>query len=201
MKLFYAPGACSLAPHIVAAEAGVNVGLVKVDLRSHKAEDGRDYYAVNPKGYVPALELDDGSILTEASVIAQYLADRNPGSGLAPAAGSIERYRLQEWLTFIGTEVHKAWGPLWNPACPADVRQATVDRLGGRFGYVVKQLQGKTFLMGNGFTIADAYLFTVLNWASMTKVDLSGWPVLQDYAARVRARPKVQQALKEEGLA
>jgi glutathione S-transferase len=201
MKLFYAPGACSLSPHIVAVEAGVPIGLVKVDLRSHKTEDGRDYYAINPKGYVPALEMDDGSILTEGPAIVQYLADRNPASGLAPAAGTVERYRLQEWLGFIGTEIHKTWGPLWNPALPADQRQATLERLGGRFGYVVKALQGKPFLTGNGFTAADAYLFVVLNWAPMTKVDLSAWPALQEFAARVRARPKVQQALKEEGLA
>ena len=199
MNLYYAPGACSLAPHIVMREAGIPVDLKKVDLKAKQFEGG-DYKTVNGKGYVPAVKLEDGSVLTEAPVIMQYLADQKPDAGLAPKSGTTERYRLQEWLNFITSELHKGMGNFFNPALTEEWRKAVTDRLVLRFDWLSKQLEGKKFLMGDKFTVADAYLFTILNWAGPSKFDMSKWPVLQDYHKRVGARPKVQEALKAEGL-
>lgn len=200
MKLYYFPGACSLAAHIVLREAGIPFDLDKVDLATHQTESGADFYAVNPKGYVPALGLDDGQLLTEDQVILQYLADLKPEAGLAPALGSMERYRLMEWLAFIATEVHKSFSPLWNPQSPEETRQAAIALLGRRFDYLEERLRGKEWLLGNRFTVADAYLCTVLGWAGYHKLDMSKWPVLREYLDRAMARPAVQQAMKAEGL-
>jgi glutathione S-transferase len=197
MKLYYAPGACSLSPHIVAREAGIPLELEKVDLGAKKTASGEDYRQVNPKGYVPALRLDDGSVLTEGPAIVQYLADRKPAAGLAPHAGTIERYRLQEWLGFLNSEIHKTWGALYNPK--AD-RGPVVERLSQRLAYLEEILKGRPYLLPGGFSVADAYLFTLLNWAGFTHVDLSPYPALVKYAERIRARPKVQEALDAEGL-
>jgi len=199
MNLYYAPGACSLAPHIVMREAGFPVELKKVDLKAKQFEGG-DYKQVNGKGYVPAVKLDDGSVLTEAPVIMQYLADQKPDTGLAPKAGSMDRYRLQEWLNFITSELHKGMGNFFNPAITEDWRKAVTDRLSIRMDWLSKQLEGRKYLMGDKFTVADAYLFVILNWAAPSKFDLSKWPTLQEYHKRVAARPKVQEALKAEGL-
>lgn len=200
MKLYYSPGACSLSPHIVAREAGIPVELVKVDLKAKKLSDGGDFFDVNAKGYVPAIRLDDGQFLTEGPAIVQYLADQKPGAKLAPAAGTMERYRVQEWLNFITSELHKGIGGLFNPAVTPEWRKGITDRLEVRLGYLAKALQGKAYLMGDAFSVADAYLFTVLNWAPMVKLDLAPWPVLGEYQKRVAARPAVQEALKAEGL-
>jgi glutathione S-transferase len=200
MKLYYAPGACSQAPHIVLHELGLPYEAVKVDLVKHTLPDGSDFRSINPKGYVPLLELDDGARLTEASVILQFLADQKPGR-LAPAFGSMERWRLMEWLGFISTEVHKGFGPLWNPKTPTDVRERTVQALGNRFGFIEKTLAKQPYLTGSEFSIADAYLFVVSNWSAVHKVDLSPWPALQQFQARVAARPAVQATLRAEGLA
>ena len=199
MKLYYAPGACSQAPHIVTQELGLPVELVKVDLMKHTLADGSDYRAVNPKGYVPMLELDDGTRLTEASVVLQYLADLEPGT-LAPVFGTPERWRLMEWLAFIATEVHKGYAPLWNPQTPPEVRERTVQALGNRFTLIAKALGERPFLTGQAFTVADAYLFVILKWSGLLKVDLSPWPALTAFLARVAARPAVQATLKAEGL-
>jgi glutathione S-transferase len=200
MKLYYYPGACSLAPHIVAREAGIPLTLEKVDLANRTTETGASYLAINPKGYVPALGLQDNSVLTEASAIIQYLADSQTAADLAPAAGTIERYRLLEWLGFISTEIHKGFGPLWNPATPDAVKTATKERLATRFAYLDEKLGSQSFLMGAKFTIADAYLFTVVNWTNFHGIDLSPFPNLQAFQARIAARPAVQQALEAEGL-
>ena len=200
MKLYYAPGACSLAAHIVAREAGLPLGLDKVDLASHTTQGGQNYRTVNPKGYVPAIALDDGSVLTEVAAIIQYLADQGSGSGLAPANGTMERYRLIEWITFISSEIHKGFGPLWNPSTPDAVKAATKEKLATRFAYLDKILAAQPFLTGSTFTIADAYLFTVVNWTNYHHVDLSPFPHLQAFQNRVASRPKVQEALEAEGL-
>lgn len=200
MKLYYAPGACSLAPHIVAREAGVAISLDKVDLRARVTESGKPFAEVNPKGYVPALGLDNGEVMTEVSALVQFLADKAPASGLLPATGTAERYKVLEWIGFVSTEIHKGFGPLWNPATPEEVRKATIDRLHQRFTYVDKALAGRSYLMGDTFTVADAYLFTVTNWANYHKLDLSAYPNLGAFLARVAARPKVQEALQAEGL-
>lgn len=199
MKLYYAPGACSQAPHIVARELGLPVELVKVDLTKHTLPDGSDFRAINPKGYVPMLELDDGTRLTEASVIMQYLADQKPGQA-APPFGTKARWQLMEWLAFIATEVHKGFGPLWNPQTPPEVRARTVQALGNRFGLISQTLDRQPYLTGSEFSIADAYLFVVLNWSGYHTVDLAPWPALQQFQARVGARPAVQATLKAEGL-
>lgn len=199
MKLYFTPGACSLAPHIAAQELGLALETVKVDLATHKLPDGSDYYKVNPKGYVPLLVLDDGKTLSEANVILQYLADRKPGT-LAPKFGTAERWKLMEMLAFLASEVHKGFGPLWNPKSPAEVRAAAVERLGTRFALLSQTLSRQPFLMGDSFTVADAYLFVLLGWTSIHKVDLAPWPALKDYQARVAARPAVQATLKAEGL-
>lgn len=200
MKLYFYPGACSLAAHIVLREAGFPFDLEQVDLATKKTASGEDFLAVNPKGYVPALTLDDGQVLTEDQVILQYLADRKPESGLAPAAGTMDRYRLMEWLAFIATEVHKGFGPFWNPAIPESVKDAARERLAVRFGYLDEKLAGGSFLTGDRYTVADAYLFTILGWADFHKIDLSPWKNLVEYKGRVFARPAVQEAMRAEKL-
>jgi len=200
MKLYYSPGACSLSPHIVMREAGIPVQLVKVDLQAKKTEDGTDFRTINSKGYVPTLELPDGQRLTEGPAIVQYIADQAPARGLAPASGTIERYRLQEWLNFISTELHKQFSPLFDPASEATLKTRQVEGIGARFDWITKQLGSRDYLMGSAFTVADAYLFTVLGWAKYVDIDLAKWPVLAAYAARVTQRPQVREALKAEGL-
>ena len=200
MKLFYAAGACSLSPHIVAREAGLELQLEKVDLKAKKTASGGDYLALNPKGYVPALQLDSGEVLTEGPAIVQYLGDQAPGAGIVPANGTMERYRLQETLGFINSEVHKNYSPLFDPATPEPTRAAAIDKLKKRYALFEKRLDGKQYLFGDRFTAADAYLFTVTNWAGPVKLDLSGFPNLAAFQARVAARPAVQAAMKAEGL-
>jgi len=200
MKLYYAPGACSLSPHIVSREAGLVVDLKKVNLKEKLIDGGGDYRQVNAKGYVPALELDNGQVLTEGPAIVQYLADQKPDSGLAPKAGSFERYKLQEWLNFISTEIHKGFSPLFKPNTPEDYKKIVKENLGVRFDWLDKQLAGKDYVTGKAFSVADAYLFTVLRWSEPVKLDMSRWPNLVAYLARVAGRPKVREALKFEGL-
>jgi glutathione S-transferase len=200
MKLYYAPGACSLSPHIALLEAGMPFDLVKVDLKAKKLENGDDYLKVNPKGQVPALDIGNGELLTEGPVIVQMIADKAAGKNLAPANGSTERYKLQEWLNFITTELHKNFGPLFSPVLADDAKAFFKDRVMGKFKYVDAQLAGRDYLMGKQFTVADGYLFTMLNWAERMKFDLSAMPNLLAYKARVAARPKVQEALTKEGL-
>lgn len=200
MKLYYSPGACSLSPHIALCESELPFELVKVDIRAKKLEDGSDYTAVNPKGSVPALGLDEGGVLTEGPAIVQMIADKLGGSKLAPANGTPERYRLQEWLNFISTDLHKSFGPLFSPVLADDAKQFFKDRIARYLGYVDKQLAGKDYLMGSSFTVADGYLFVMLFWCDRMKIDLSGWPNLAAYKARIAARPKVQAAMASEGL-
>ena len=200
MKLYFSSGACSMAPHMILREAGYTFDLEKVDLATKKTASGEDYAKVNPKGYVPALRLDDGEILTEAAVILQYLADQKPESGLAPKPGSMEGYRLMEWLNFVTSEVHKQFGPLFNPKITPEWKENQLDVLRRRFDYLSEKLNGKAYLMGDKFTVADAYLFTVLNWSNLLKVDLGKWPRLKDYLARLAARPAVKEAMKAEGI-
>ena len=199
MKLFFSPGACSLSPRISLLEAGIPFTTQKVDTKTHKLDDGSDFYAINSKGYVPVLQLDNGEYLTEGPAIVQYIADLKPESNLAPKAGTIERVRLQEMLNFITTEIHKGFSPLFDPSLSPEVKQVFKDKLGKRFDWLSTQLQGKDYLMGN-FSVADGYLFTVLNWGQWVGIDVAKWPVLAAYQARVSARPKVQEALKAEGL-
>jgi len=201
MKLFYMPGACSLAPHIVANEAGLNVELVKVDGKSKKTETDQDFLATNPNGYVPALVLPDGELMTEASVLVQYLADQKPEAGLMPGAGEMARYRVQQWLAFISTELHKAFGPFFKPDTPEATKDANRAHLTKRFAYVDQKLEGRSYLMGDTFSAADAYLWTVLGWARHVGFDLSPFANIQRFIGTVAARPAVQQALREEGLA
>jgi glutathione S-transferase len=200
MKLFYSPGACSLSPHIVLLEAGLPFTIVKTDLGTKKTETGADYYTINTKGTVPALQLDDGRVLTEGPAIVQYLADQKAESGLAPRAGTFERYQLMEMLNYITSEVHKGYSPLFNPKISADWKASALSNLGKKFDWLSGFLGSKTFLMGATFTVADAYLFTVLRWSEHVGVDLAKWPVLTAYRTRVGQRPAVQQALKAEGL-
>ena len=200
MKLYYSPGACSLSPHIVLAESGLPFELDKVDFSSMRSERGADFSKVNPKGYVPVIQLDDGELLTEGSAIVQYIADQVPKKKLAPAAGTMARYRLQEWLNFIATELHKGFSPLFNSKIPEDMRAKTIERLSSRLDFAAKRLEGRNYLMGDEFTVADAYLFTILRWAPGVNLDLSRWPPLVNYQERIAERPAVQQALEEEGL-
>jgi glutathione S-transferase len=200
MKLYYSPGACSLSPHIVLREAGLAFEPVMAPTKTHKLPDGTDYYTINPLGYVPMLELDDGTRLREGPAIVQYLADQVPARNLAPANGTLPRYRLQEWLTFIGTEIHKSFSPLFNPGMPEAGKQIYRDRLANRFQFVDKELQGKDYLMGDNFTVADAYLYTVTRWSKVMSVDISAYANLVAHHARVEARPAVQEALKVEKL-
>ena len=200
MKLYYSPGACSLSPHIALREAGLNFELEQVDLKAKKTKTGADFTQINPKGQVPALKLDNGEVLTEGPAVVQYIADQKPASGLAPAAGSIGRYRLQEWLNFLTSEIHKSFSPLFRPNTPEDYKPIIKETLAAKFGHLDKHLAGKSYLMGDQFTVADAYCFTVVGWSKYHKMDLGTWPNLKAYMDRVAARPKVQEALKAEGL-
>ncbi|MGH8729729.1 MAG: glutathione transferase GstA [Burkholderiales bacterium] len=200
MKLYFSPGACSLAVHIALRETHANFDLEKVDLAKHETERGEDYMRINPKGYVPALRLEDGDVLTEVGVILQYLADRKPEFGLAPRAGTMERYRLMESLNFISSEIHKAFGPFWKPDVPQQTKDAAQAQLARRFDYVEARLGEKSWLMGDKFTVADIYLFVIANWTHFHKIDISKWPKLKDYMARIAARPRVQEAMRAEGL-
>jgi glutathione S-transferase len=200
MKLYYSPGACSLSPHIALLEAGLPYDLVKVDLRAKKLENGDDYLKVNPKGQVPALALDNGELVTEGTVIVQMIADKAAGKNLAPPRDSAERYKLLEWLNFVGTELHKNFGPMFSPVLADDAKAFFKDRVMGKFKYLDGVLAGREYLMGSQFTVADGYLFTMLSWADRMKFDLSALPNLLAYKARVAARPKVQEALTREGL-
>ncbi|HAO41333.1 MAG TPA: glutathione transferase GstA [Afipia sp.] len=200
MKLYYSPGACSLSPHIALKEAGLPFDLVRVDLKAKKLEDGSDYTQINPKGQVPALGLESGDLLTEGAVIVQMIADKAPHKNLAPAHGSSERYKLQEWLNFIASELHKNFSPLFQPALSDDTKAFFQDRLMGKFKYIDQALTGRDYVMGQHFTVPDAYLFTMLAWADRVGLDISGLPNLVGYKARVAARPKVQEALTAEGL-
>jgi len=200
MKLFYTPGACSLSPHIALREAGLPFTLHKVDLGTKKVDADGDFTKVNGKGYVPALELGDGQVLTEGPAIVQYIADQKPASGIAPAAGTMERYKLQEWLNFITSELHKSMGSMFNPAQTPEWKEAVKATLSKRLDWLAKQLEGRSYLMGDRFTVADGYLFTVLGWAKMVGFDLGKWPIVQQYMARIGARPKVVEAMKAEGL-
>ena len=199
MKLYFSPGACSFSPHIALREAGIDVDLVKVDLKNRKlVADGRDFTTINPKGYVPVLELDDGTRLTEGPAIVQYIADLKPESGLAPKAGTLARYRLQEWLAFINSEIHKGFGPLFKPTTPDDYKAIARQALSGRLAFVAEHLAANEFLLGNQFSVADAYLFTVLNWGQWTGIDLKEWPALVAFQQRVGSRPSVKAALAAE---
>ncbi|MGE0031259.1 MAG: glutathione transferase GstA [Steroidobacteraceae bacterium] len=200
MRLFYSPGACSLSPHIVALEAGIDLKLEKVDTRTKTVRVEGDFWSVNPKGYVPALELDNGEILTEGPAIVQYLADLKPESGLAPANGTWARVRLQEALNYITSEIHKSYSPLFNPKVTSEVRQERIEYLRRRYALLDAQLAGRQYLFGDQFTVADAYLFVVTNWAKLTGVDLSDFSNLLAFQKRVAARPAVRTALVAEGL-
>ena len=201
MKLYYSPGACSLSPHIALLEAGLPYDLVKVDLRAKKLENGDDFWKVNPKGQVPALALDSGELVTEGPIIIQMIADKVGAKNLAPARDSAERYKLLEWLNYITTELHKNIGPMFSPVLNDDAKAFFKDRVMGKLKYLETQLAGRDYLMGKQFTVADGYLFTMLMWVSdRLKFDMSGLPNLMAYKARVAARPKVQEALKKEGL-
>ena len=200
MKLYYSPGACSLSPHIVLHEAGLPFEKIKADTKTKVMDGGGDYRTVNPLGYVPALALDDGTLITEGPAIVQYIADKVPEKKLAPAAGTIERTKLQTWLNFISTEVHKGFSPLFNPSMPEEAKTIFRDRLATRFAYVDKHLASNDYLMGKSFSVADAYLFVVTNWTVPTKIDLSPYPNILAFRKRMSERPAVQAALKAEGL-
>jgi glutathione S-transferase len=200
MKLYFSPGACSLSVHITLHESGLKFQHVLAPTKTHKLEDGTDYYSINPLGYVPLLELDDGTRLTEGPAIVQYIADQAPDKKLAPANGTVARAQLQSWLNFIGTEVHKGFSPLFNPATPEEYKTIAKDKLQSRLKWVDSQLAGKQYLMGDSFSVADPYLFTVTNWAPKVGVDISGLSNLAAFRERVAARPAVQAAMKEEGL-
>ena len=200
MKLYYSPGACSLSPHIALHEAGLAFEAIPAPTKTHQLPDGSDYYQVNPLGYVPYLVLDSGEALREGPAIVQYIADQVPQKNLAPANGSMARYQLQSWLNFIGTELHKGFSPLFNPAVPAEAKQVFKDRLLSRLTWLDGELAGKQYLMGDQFTVADGYLFTVTNWPAMVGMDITGLANLAAFRARVAARPAVQAAMKAEGL-
>ncbi|CAN5503182.1 glutathione transferase GstA [soil metagenome] len=201
MKLYYSPGACSLSPHIALHEAGIAFEAVLASTKTHKLLDGTDYYGINPLGYVPLLELDDGTLLREGPAIVQYIADQAPLKNLAPANGTLARYRLQEWLTFIGTELHKGFSPLFNPAMPEEAKTISRNRLLSRYTWLDKELAGKEFVMGEHFSVADGYLFTVTNWAKAMKFDMSAFPNVLAWHDRVGSRPAVQAALQAESAA
>lgn len=201
MKLFIKTGACSLSSHIILEESGLDYETESVDLATKVTEYGNDFLAINPKGYVPALLLDSGELLTEGAAIVQYLADRVPEKRLAPVNGTIERYRLQSWLAFIGAELHKSFSPFFNPAAGDAWRAAARANLERRLGYVEQQLTGQDYLQGEDFSVADAYLFTVLGWADFIKLDLARWPGLVAYRERIASRPAVRAVLRDEGLA
>ena len=201
MKLYYSPGACSLSPHIALREAGLPFDLVKVDTKTHTFDGGGDFYSVNAKGYVPVLELDGGERLTEGPAIVQYIADKKPDSGLAPKAGTIERVRLQEWLNFLTSEIHKGFSPLFSPETPEDYKPVARKRLAGRFDWLSKQLDGRQYLVGDHFSVADGYLFVLLGWTNFVGMKLEDWPVLKAWRDNIAKRPAVHAALKAEGLA
>ncbi|WP_027149145.1 glutathione transferase GstA [Methylobacter tundripaludum] len=201
MKLYYSKGACSLSPHIVACEAELPIELIEVDLQIKRTGAGEDFRLINPNGYVPVLILDDGNKLMEGPAIVQYLADQAPDKELAPPAGTFERYQLQQWLNFISTEIHKGgFAPLFNSATPEAAKKMAIATLASRLETVAEHLSNRAFLLGEQFTVADAYLFVMLGWGAYVDVDISRWPVLADYAAKISARPAVQKAMKEEGL-
>jgi len=201
MKLYYSPGACSLAPHIVASEAGVPLELEKVDLSTHTLADGSNYYDVNPRGYVPAVRIKDGEpVLTEANVVVQFIADQKPESGLMPKAGTAERYRAQQWLAFIATELHKNFSWLWQKDTSAETKAAVKAKLEKRFAELDAHLKSNDYLLGKNFSAPDAYAFTIINWVNCLGMNLKSFPSLQAYMDRVAARPKVQETLKSEGL-
>jgi len=200
MKLYYSPGACSLASHIALCEAGVKFELVKAALQTHTLADGSDYYQITAKGQVPLLELDDGARLSEGPVILQYIADHAPGTGLAPAAGTMERYRVMEWLNFITSELHKGFSPLFNGKMPQEAKEIFAARLKDKFAYVDARLEGKDYLTGAQFCVADAYLFAMTQWAEGRGIDLSGFANVEAFIARTKARPAVRDAMKAEGL-
>jgi glutathione S-transferase len=200
MKLYYSPGAGSLSPHIIACEAEFPIALVKVDLQSKQTETGEDFRQQNPNGYVPLLILDNGNRLTEGPAIVQYLADQAPDKKLIPPAGTFERYQLQQWLNFISTEIHKSFSPLFNPVAPEAAKQLAIDILMTRLETVADQLSSQPFLLGENFSVADAYLFVTLNWGQYVNVDISRWPALVRYVDKISKRPAVQKAMKEEGL-
>jgi glutathione S-transferase len=199
MKLYYTPGSCAMAPHIAASEAGVPLDLVKVDLREHKTEKGEDYYAISPRGYVPLLELGDGTRLTEANVLVQYIADENPSAGLMPT-DRLGRAKAQSTLAFIATELHKGFGPLWDPAAPAETKASAKTKLSKRFDEINETLGVQQYIGGDSFAAPDAYAFTIINWANFHQIDLKQWPNIAAYMARIAARPKVQEAMRQEGL-
>lgn len=200
MKLYFSPGACSLSPRIVLNEAGIPFTAEQVDVRKKLTAGGADFRAINPKGYVPTLQLDDGKVLTEGAAIVQYIADLAPASGLAPAAGSFERYQVMEWLNFIAAEVHKGFTPLFMPGTSDEAKAAARTAIANRLNYIEQQMAGRDYLMGAQFTVADAYLFTVLGWCGYVGMSLDDWPTVKAYLARVGERPAVQQALRDEGL-
>ena len=200
MKLYYAPGACSLSPHIVARELGLPIQLQKVSTKDKTIEGGGDFWQVNPRGYVPVLELDSGERRTEGPAIVQYLADQKPEAGLAPKNGTMERYRVQEWLNFLTSEVHKQFTPLFKPNTPDEYKKIAKENLANRFNWLDQQLAGKDYLTGKQFTVADAYAFVLLGWTKPTQIDLARWPNLQAFHKRVASRPKVKEALQAEGL-
>jgi glutathione S-transferase len=200
MKLYYSPGACSLSPHIVLRESGLAFEPVLASTKTHKLQDGTDYYTINPKGYVPLLELDNGERLSEGPAIVQYIADQVPAKKLAPAAGTMARYRLQEWLNFTTSELHKTFSVLFNPAMPEEAKALMRTKVGDRLKWVDTQLEGKSYLMGDAFSVADAYLFTVTNWTQYVGVDISALKNLGAFMKRMAERPAVQEAMKAEGL-
>ncbi len=202
MKLYYVPGACSMAPHIALRETGLRFDLVKVDTAKQQTANGEDYSKINPKGYVPALQLDSGEILTEVAVILQYIADQKPEAGLAPRPGTIERYRLMEWLNFISAEIHKTLGQFFRfkSSMTPEWKDGLVSLFGKRCDFLAGRLAGQPYLMGDGFSVADAYLHTVLGWPSFLKIDMTRWPPLQEYRTRIASRPLVKETLVAEGL-
>ena len=200
MKLYYSPGTCSLSPHIVLIESGLAFETVLASTKTHKLQDGTDYYTINPKGYVPLLELDDGTRLTEGPAILQYVADRVPEKNLAPANGTMARYRVQEWLNFITSELHKGIGGLFNPAMPEEFKVVVREKGLGRLKWVDEQLEGKSYLMGDAFSLPDAYLFIVTSWTKYVGIDISGLKSLGAFMTRMAARPAVQQGMKAEGM-
>lgn len=200
VKLYFSPGACSLSPHIALREAGLPFTLEQVDLKEKKTKPGADFLAVNTKGQVPVLELESGERLTEGPAIVQYIADQAPASGLAPANGTLPRYHLQEWLNFVTSEIHKSFTPLFKPNTPDEYKKIAKENLAARFDHLDKRLAGRQYLLGDSFTVADAYCFTVVNWSRFHNIEVAKWPNLKAYMDRVAARPKVQEALKAEGL-
>ncbi len=201
MKLYYSPGACSLAPHIVLRELGKKFDLEKVDLSVKTTEGGKNFLDINGKGYVPTLEMKENEVLTEVSTIVQYLADKADATELLPKAGTMGRYRAMETLNFVASEIHKAMGSLFNKAMPEDAKKIIIDRLSTRLDYVDNLLSGNKFMLGKSFSVADAYAFTVLRWGQWVGVDVKKWKNITDFMERVAARPAVQDALRAEGLA